>query len=395
MTFGLTVCAASFLAPVVRWALACVDGTWASAHPDPGRWYAALALLLALAYAVGLGPLSNALIRHQRLRQLRQPPACGACLTRHRDQGVTGALILVAFAILLVPVLVFLHANIDAGHWSRDVGSIAIRWLCCGLASSILITVALSRPLDQAATATSRRALLCLKAASLWDQLGDRGKAIVILESAHAELQRVVGRYDPYQSWVVAPALARALCDAGRGEESSALHASFSGRRGTCSNLFGNESNVWDGCKDLLLANLAVAARVSDAEVLALLDAVENAAQKIKPANYIPLGWRATGGNVGEVNRPAHSEWDDFLDRMAQEGPDATHWRAFRATTLARATRHVGMLSSAQLRKTSASAGVATAGDVQQQRDNLLSTYFSHPAWEFEGTMSTVDAAEW
>ena len=144
------------------------------------------------------------LATRQSARQLRRPPVypCMPSLGRNADEmlGFIGG--------WFVPIGLVVGAA---------MGMLSLVGLGC------LVVVAVLYPLLPARDAATQRARLQTKVGWLRLGLGEVATATDLLRTAHVELQSVVGKDDVDCSYVVAPALARALCEIERGEEAEEL----------------------------------------------------------------------------------------------------------------------------------------------------------------------------
>eukprot|EP01043_Picozoa_sp_COSAG02_P025431 COSAG02_NODE_1428_length_12662_cov_12.695137_7_plen_814_part_00 len=179
--------------------------------------------------------------------------------------------------------------------------------------------------LCQAANAAATHAELATKVGWLWLRLGEAKAAEKIFRAAHEKVQRMVGTDDSEHSYIVAPGLTRSLCELDRPKAEALLAevkaATERSARNGCTrqrNLnFGSEclgfvrASGWKRRGPMLRARMAAAARLPDAEVLALL----TEAGKTKFGEKYCLS----------DNEP---EWAELRARMAPDGEGTAEDRA-------------------------------------------------------------------
>jgi hypothetical protein len=345
---------------------------WLTVEGAGGEWgLVALGLLVAGIIEVSVGDL---LVRHQAERQLRRPPLLGDWATRQID-GLANLLIVLGLIVL------------PACLWYAMGWQLA---LLGGLpAGFVVVFGVVLLPLSEAQEAAAARASLRVRAGWLRLRLGDAEGAVTRLGEAHRQLQDAVGADNALVSWVVAAPYARALCEAGRGEEAAALRDSvgrtretpfFTPRQQQRQRQRGASATMSAPEWHLLRAGVAAAARAPDAEVLGLLEASAEA-QGWVPAGSRPVGIADTEGGL--------PEWDEFLARMAQggDGEDWRRWAAYRVATfeLARArVAEMDTLLNSALESRGLPKEIAEGEDDEAKRARLLASLLEHSAYQYE-----------
>ena len=355
--------------------------------------------------AITLLFLGERFVKHQSVRQLRTPPACGAWATRHYIE-IKAAVFFIA--VLIVPTVL----------WCTSMLTAPVRGLPLACVAGMFVMVAVCIPLERAIAATTAGASLCVKSGWLWLRLGDVTRAVHIFETAQAQLLSIVGPNAVRWSWIAAAGHARALCQAGRQEEAEAVRQQVEtvarqqdtlgpARRFTVAAtdfltpaiVSGEQQGLWF----LLRATLAAAVRAPDSEVLRLL------AEAVNSSCWVPAGsWPVIAHGMDKEQRtntegPLLPEWNDFLDRMARqnEGDEATSvtqedqqtWEAYRTATIACLEQRVAKLTVYALESALQSRGLLPGrspshhrladGERERTEAQLLGNFFAHPAWAY------------
>eukprot|EP01048_Picozoa_sp_COSAG05_P004251 COSAG05_NODE_223_length_13640_cov_1551.628979_1_plen_1104_part_00 len=366
-----------------------VLGVWWSVEEAGSGWGW---LVLVLFFGGNfVGDLGARLIKHQERRQLRRPPLFGDWVTRHADDA--------GFLKKERIFMVFLTVCLPAALWWAVDWRMALMALPVGFAAVFAVQV----PLYQAQSNATDRAVLRTRAGWLRLRTGDAEGAAEQLQEAHAELLESIGRHNELQSWVVAAAQIRALCEAGREAEAAEVRAEV-GRNPA-------SGGYWVGPEwSLLRAGAAAAARAPDAEVLTLLEEAVDVGCWL-PAGSRPLDriklWRDGYPGRTEGGLP---EWEEFLGRMAMgvtNGADAEEaevlrrWQAYRDKTIklarARVAKFKGEGADKSLSDALETRGLPTeVGGVEElaaQRARLLASLFEHPAWAYSDDVAVAAVA--
>ena len=222
---GFLIVGSAFIPLAVWWNEEAASGLWG-------------ALAFGIFYFGGLvAGMGMQLIQHQQKRQLRQPSLYPQYLTRNCQGTLT--LIVVFFFFLVLPFYEYgAHLNTSEGEMPEERETHEDRETSEGwhdvlltFIAGMFVTAALLTPLHAASSTAGRRASLRTKAGWLRLWLGDVDVAVARLGEANAELQSEIGPSDVCNSWVVAAAYARALCEAGRAGEVDAVDVSCFGCR--------------------------------------------------------------------------------------------------------------------------------------------------------------------
>jgi hypothetical protein len=375
--------------------------------------------------------------RHQAQRQLLRPAVCGDCMTRHSNM-IFAVLLFLSAVLLPVYVMATFDGHIesisDETHIDKLSDSSAssssgrdpeLLWNRAGLSSglciaNIALVLALAAPLHAAQAAATERASLCVKAGWLRLRLGEASTAVEILKQAHAQLLRTIGCGDVDRSWLAAPALARALVEAGRPAEAAGVRRRVEdelvGLKGHFQSHNPFESNAvtqfrYRGFSRLLRAGMAAAVRAPDSEVLGLLaEAAENRC-------WVPAGSRwlqelhypgeliGTGTHTGNALTEGWlPEWKEFLDHMAEARVGAAgttaegvvteeewqQWEAYATATIKLARQVVRLLDHDGLNEALESRCLPPEG---RRYGVLLASLFEHPAWGYSSSSITEQNA--
>jgi hypothetical protein len=306
MSLGLCINAAALLPLAVWW-----NGKAAS-------W-----LWLILVYGIfcigaQCHTLGTSFVEHQAKRLLRQPALLPQCMVR--NSGTLSG--------ILIPLMLIVIPGYELGINVDDEGNATpIGWHNAVLASFAGLLVAvdvLFVPMRGNTSAACMRASLRTKAAWLRLWLNDHDAAVVRLGEAQAELLRMVGPRDVLNSWVVAGAYARALCEAGRAGEATAVEDYCFGCRrrpvGVLALLERAENNAtasptlravsrikWHTYGALLRAGVVAGMRGPDTHVLSLLEQSardwteqQYGQDRTHPGCWVPAGSRPVGQVEGD-----------------------------------------------------------------------------------------------
>eukprot|EP01043_Picozoa_sp_COSAG02_P018663 COSAG02_NODE_877_length_16272_cov_8.002288_1_plen_1086_part_00 len=350
--------------------------------------------------------VGNQLTEHQAKRQLRRPTLLGNWVTR-RVIGIQAKLKWLAVFAGVV-ALVGQDSIVEVGLVALFVAAFAV-W----------------QTLQDAYRAAIDRALLRTKAGWMQLRQGDAEGAAAQLGEAQAELLDVIGPNDVFNSWLVAPALCRALCEAGRIEEIDEVAVSCFGCRqrpvgvlawvsfvnwnaradwricaqemGDC-RVYSKQMGDWIIYGDLLRASMAAGAHASDDQVLSLLEAAVRAKCWV-PAGSRPMNYQARGYILFRAydyedgaTEGGQLEWEEFLGRMAASDgvtpANRRRWEAYRDQTiqLASARWARGWFKGVGLRGALISRGLPSVGEgesLEDLRARLMASLFEHPAYAY------------